>query len=194
MDRHGIDDARFSFIQADAAEVADTWEAIDFLHIDTDPHTREQTRRWFDLYAAKCRAIALHDTHHPAFGVGAAVCEFLSTGEWAVFEYWGNHSGWTVLTRPGEPFPGEARPERPADRSRGGEESTAFRNLANQALDRYRPDVLLTYGGHAASLELMAKARRKGIAVVLPPSGPTAARAAWCRGRSPPCSTASSSD
>jgi glycosyltransferase involved in cell wall biosynthesis len=105
---HGIDDPRLHFIQADAASVADRWPAIDLLHIDTDPHTEEQTRRWFDLYAHRCRAIALHDTHHPAFGVGTAVREFVETGEWNVFEYWGNPSGWTVLTRPGEPC-------RPAD-------------------------------------------------------------------------------
>jgi tetratricopeptide (TPR) repeat protein len=104
-DIHGIDDRRFHFIQADAATVAGRWDQIDLLHIDTDPHTREQTRRWFDLYASKCRAIALHDTHHPAFGVGAAVSEFLGRGGWNVYEYWGNPSGWTVLTRPGEPVP-----------------------------------------------------------------------------------------
>jgi predicted O-methyltransferase YrrM len=106
-DRHGIVDPRFTFIQSDAAEVAGRWETIDLLHIDTDPHSEEQTRRWFDLYAAKCRAIALHDTHHPAFGVGAAVRAFVASGAWRVSEYWGNASGWTVLTRPGEPWPAE---------------------------------------------------------------------------------------
>src|SRR5258708_12656196 len=105
MDRHGIDDARFSFIQADAAEVADRWEAIDFLHIDTDPHPEEQTRRWFDLYAAKCRAIALHDTHHPDFGVGAAVRSFLPTGGWCVSQYSLHPSRRTLLQRPALPPP-----------------------------------------------------------------------------------------
>jgi tetratricopeptide (TPR) repeat protein len=107
VEQHGIADPRFTFVQADAGEVVDRWSAIDFLHIDTDPHTEEQTLRWFDLYAAKSRAIALHDTHHPDFGVGRAVRAFLEGTDWQVYEYWGNPSGWTVLTRPGEPFPSE---------------------------------------------------------------------------------------
>ena len=102
---HNIDDPRFTFVRADAADVADRWERIDLLHVNTDPHTEEQTRRWFDLYAAKCRAIALHDTHHPDFGVGDAVRAFVAAGGWQAFEYRGNASGWTVLTRPGEPSP-----------------------------------------------------------------------------------------
>jgi len=108
-DIHGIDDTRFHFLLADAADVADRWESIDLLHIDTDPHTEEQTRKWFALYAHRCRAIALHDTHHPNFSVGAAVRTFIEQGGWTVFEYWGNPSGWTVLARPGEPCPEEAR-------------------------------------------------------------------------------------
>ncbi len=104
-DRHGIDDPRFTFVRADAAAVADRWEAIDLLHVDTDPHTEEQTRRWLELYSGKCRAVALHDAHHPGFGVGAAVMAFAASGGWRVYEYWGNPSGWTVLTRPGEPSP-----------------------------------------------------------------------------------------
>ncbi len=104
-DRHGIDDPRFTFVRADAAAVADRWEAIDLLHVDTDPHTEDQTRRWLELYAGKCRAVALHDAHHPGFGVGAAVKAFAASGGWRVYEYWGNPSGWTVLTRPGEPCP-----------------------------------------------------------------------------------------
>ena len=100
-DRHGIVDPRFTFLRADAGAVADRWEVIDLLHVDTDPHTEEQTLRWFALYAAKCRAIALHDTHHPDFGVGAATRAFAAASGWDVHEYWGNPSGWTVLTRPG---------------------------------------------------------------------------------------------
>jgi hypothetical protein len=111
QDIHGIDDPRFHFLLADAANVANRWDAIDLLHIDTDPHHEEQTRRWFALYAHKCRAIALHDTHHPAFGVGAAVRAFVAEGGWTVHEYWGNPSGWTVLARPGLTCPEEgARP------------------------------------------------------------------------------------
>lgn len=106
-DHHGIADPRFTFLQGDAADVADRWEAIDLLHVDTDPHTEEQTRRWFELYATRSRAIALHDTHHPEFGVGAAVAVFVASGEWRVFEYWGNPSGWTVLVRRDEKLPPE---------------------------------------------------------------------------------------
>ena len=35
-----------------------------------------------------------------------------------------------------------------------------------QVLDRFRPDVMLTYGGHAVSLELMRRARAGGTPVV----------------------------
>jgi hypothetical protein len=38
--------------------------------------------------------------------------------------------------------------------------------LLYQVLDRFRPHVLLTYGGHPASLELMRRARARGIAVI----------------------------
>ncbi len=41
-----------------------------------------------------------------------------------------------------------------------------FLDLAGQVLDRFRPDVLLTYGGHAVSLELMRVARAGGTPVV----------------------------
>ncbi|MDR3623060.1 MAG: glycosyltransferase [Paludisphaera borealis] len=98
-DAHGIVDPRFRFIHGDAADCADRWESIDLLHVDTDPHTEEQTLRWFDLYASRCRVIALHDAHHPGFGVGRAVRAFVARGGWDVHEHWGNPSGWTVLTR-----------------------------------------------------------------------------------------------
>jgi len=53
-----------------------------------------------------------------------------------------------------------------AERSPDPRESAIFLELAEQAFDRFRPDVLLTYGGHPASLELMRRARLRGIAVV----------------------------
>ncbi len=53
-----------------------------------------------------------------------------------------------------------------ASRAPDRAESHAFLNLAEQALDRFRPGVLLTFGGHAANLELMRLARSRGIAVV----------------------------
>jgi len=53
-----------------------------------------------------------------------------------------------------------------AERSPDPRESAIFLELAEQVFDRFRPDVLLTYGGHPASLELMRRARERGIAVV----------------------------
>lgn len=55
-----------------------------------------------------------------------------------------------------------SQPDRAPDRA----EATAWLDLAEQALDRFRPEVLLTYGGHPANLELMRRARRRGVAVV----------------------------
>ncbi len=53
-----------------------------------------------------------------------------------------------------------------AERSPDAREAAIFLELAAQAFDRFRPDVLLTYGGHPASLELMGQARQRGVAVV----------------------------
>ena len=53
-----------------------------------------------------------------------------------------------------------------AERSPDQRESAIFLELAEQVFDRFRPDVLLTYGGHPASLELMRRARQREIAVV----------------------------
>jgi glycosyltransferase involved in cell wall biosynthesis len=53
-----------------------------------------------------------------------------------------------------------------ADKAPSPREAGIFLDLAEQVLDRFRPHVLLTYGGHPASLELMRRARARGIAVV----------------------------
>ncbi len=53
-----------------------------------------------------------------------------------------------------------------AERSPDPREAAIFLELAEHVFDRFRPDVLLTYGGHPASLELMRRARQRGIAVV----------------------------
>jgi glycosyltransferase involved in cell wall biosynthesis len=45
-------------------------------------------------------------------------------------------------------------------------ESAALLDLAEQVCECFRPQVLLTYGGHPVSLELMARARRRDIPVV----------------------------
>ncbi|MDR3623059.1 MAG: glycosyltransferase [Paludisphaera borealis] len=52
------------------------------------------------------------------------------------------------------------------ERSPTPAEAGVFLDLADQAFDRFRPQALLTYGGHPVSLELMARARKRGIAVV----------------------------
>jgi hypothetical protein len=53
-----------------------------------------------------------------------------------------------------------------AERAPSQREGAIFLDLADQVLDRFRPEVLLTYGGHPAGLELMRRARARGIAVV----------------------------
>jgi hypothetical protein len=53
-----------------------------------------------------------------------------------------------------------------AERSPDPREAAIYLELAEQVFDRFRPDVLLTYGGHPAGLELMRRARLRGIAVV----------------------------
>ena len=39
-------------------------------------------------------------------------------------------------------------------------------DLATTVLDRFQPEILLTYGGHPVSRSLMLKARARGVAVV----------------------------
>lgn len=41
-----------------------------------------------------------------------------------------------------------------------------FLSLAEAALERFRPDVLVSYGGDPLTLEILARARRRGIATV----------------------------
>jgi glycosyltransferase involved in cell wall biosynthesis len=53
-----------------------------------------------------------------------------------------------------------------AERAPSAREAAIFLDLAEQVLERFRPQILLTYGGHAACLELMRRARAKGVAVV----------------------------
>jgi glycosyltransferase involved in cell wall biosynthesis len=53
-----------------------------------------------------------------------------------------------------------------AEHAPGPHEDEAFLDLAGQVLRRFRPDVVLTYGGHRVSLELMRRARAGGTPVV----------------------------
>lgn len=52
------------------------------------------------------------------------------------------------------------------ERSPNRAEAATFLDLAEQAIDRFRPDVMLTYGGHPANRELMRRARERGVATV----------------------------
>jgi hypothetical protein len=54
------------------------------------------------------------------------------------------------------------RPERAPSQDEGW----TFLDLADQVLDRFRPQALLTYGGHPANLELIRRSRQRGIPVV----------------------------
>ena len=53
-----------------------------------------------------------------------------------------------------------------AERAPNQREAAIFSILAEQVLERFKPEILLTYGGHPACLELMRRARARGIAVV----------------------------
>ena len=53
-----------------------------------------------------------------------------------------------------------------AERAPDSREASLFLDLAEQALERFRPQVLLTYGGHPVCLELMRRARARRTAVV----------------------------
>jgi glycosyltransferase involved in cell wall biosynthesis len=48
----------------------------------------------------------------------------------------------------------------------GPDEARGLGALFEETLDRFRPDVLVSYGGDALTLELLARARRRGVAVV----------------------------
>ena len=53
-----------------------------------------------------------------------------------------------------------------ADKAPGQREAAIFLDLAEQAINRFRPEILLAYGGHPVCLELMNRARAKDVAVV----------------------------
>jgi glycosyltransferase involved in cell wall biosynthesis len=52
-----------------------------------------------------------------------------------------------------------------AERAPGPREAALFLDLADQVLNRFRPGVLLTYGGHPVSRELMRLSRATGTSV-----------------------------
>jgi glycosyltransferase involved in cell wall biosynthesis len=53
-----------------------------------------------------------------------------------------------------------------AERAPSPREAALFLDLGEQVLSRFRPDILLTYGGHPVCRDLMLRARAKGTAVV----------------------------
>ncbi len=52
------------------------------------------------------------------------------------------------------------------ERAPAPREGAMYLDLADQVFERFRPNVLLTYGGHPVSLKLMHRARSRGIPVV----------------------------
>ena len=53
-----------------------------------------------------------------------------------------------------------------AERAPNPREGVIFLDLVDQVLEKFRPDVLLTYGGNPVSLDLMRRARAKRVPVV----------------------------
>ena len=53
-----------------------------------------------------------------------------------------------------------------AERAPSPREAALFLDLGEQVLSRFRPDILLTYGGHPVCRDLMLRARAKGTKVV----------------------------
>ncbi len=53
-----------------------------------------------------------------------------------------------------------------ADKAPNPRDGTLYIDMATTVLDRFRPEILLTYGGHPVSRSLMLKARARGTAVV----------------------------
>jgi len=70
-----------------------------------------------------------------------------------------------------------------AERSPYPREAAIFLDLAEQVFDRFRPDVLVTYGGHPAGLELMQRARWMAVAENAPaaPALEQPEALLWCR-------------
>ncbi|MBY0310736.1 MAG: glycosyltransferase [Phycisphaerales bacterium] len=53
-----------------------------------------------------------------------------------------------------------------ADRAPDRDEGTIWLDLGEQVLDRFRPHLVLTYGGHPAGLDFLRRTRARGIATV----------------------------
>jgi hypothetical protein len=94
-----------------------------------------------------------------------AVCgAFLSGGEGALLGLSiaaGRSAGDDLLPLPQTAEQSTARPGEPTR-----EQGYAFLALFERVLERFRPEVLLTYGGHWLAEEMMVCAKRHGVRVV----------------------------
>jgi glycosyltransferase involved in cell wall biosynthesis len=140
-------------------------------YLDPSSGAALATREMLELLAARgwdCRALAcgvldyqnetpLEDVlaaiERPLSRVGAALCR---GGEAEVFDL--DLDGVRVTLLP----TAFSR----AERAPSPREAALFLDLAEQVLERFRPEILLIYGGHPSCLELMRRARAKGVAVV----------------------------
>jgi len=140
-------------------------------YLDPSSGAALATRELLELMAARawdCRALTcgvldyqqetplddvLAAIGHPASRVGAALSQ---GGEAEVFDF--ELGGVRVTLLP----TAYSR----AERAPNPREAALFLDLLEQILGRFRPQVLLTYGGHPVCLELMRRARARGAAVV----------------------------
>jgi glycosyltransferase involved in cell wall biosynthesis len=140
-------------------------------YIDPSSGAALATREVLELLAARgwdCRALTcgvldyaqetplddvLSALEQPAHRVGAALS---LGGEAEVFDL--ELDGARVTLLPTH----SSRPER----SPNPREAAIFLDLVQQVFNRFRPQVLLTYGGHPVCMEMMRRARARGIAVV----------------------------
>lgn len=140
-------------------------------YLDPSSGAATATRDLLELLAARgvdCRVLTtgVLDDHHEAdlgpildrlgVEVGRPRAALSRGGDVSVYDLWLGGVRVTALST------ASSRVERSPD----ARESAVFLDLVAQALDRFRPQVLLTYGGHPAGLALTAAARRAGAAVV----------------------------
>ena len=140
-------------------------------YLDLSSGAALATRDLLELLAARgwdCRALACgvldYDEETPLEDVLAAMdrpfsragAELSRGGEAEVFDLEVNGVRVTLL-----PTAYSRANKAPSPR-----EAAIFLDLADQALERFKPDAVLTYGGHPVSLELMNRARARAIPVV----------------------------
>ncbi len=129
--------------------------------------TRELLESLVDL-GDDCRALCMgiFDYHHETKAedvlsslkseVHVAVAEAASGAEVPIFDLILNGVRTTIVPTQSSR----------ADRAPTHGESIAYLDLYEVILDRFQPDVVLTYGGHRIGIELMKRARKRNIPVV----------------------------